>query len=64
MASLEADKIGASVAPGKNHYSRVRVYGANVLTDCLKNKQTNKQTPKSILLLEPPPESCDMRLAE
>jgi len=21
MASLEADKIGASVAPGKNHYS-------------------------------------------
>ena len=30
MASSEADEIGASVAPGKNHCSGVRVDGANV----------------------------------
>ena len=36
MASLEADEIGASVAPGKNHYSRVRVDGANVLINSSK----------------------------
>ena len=30
MASLEADETGASVAPGKNHCSRVRVDGATV----------------------------------
>jgi len=36
MASLEADEIGASVAPGKNHYSGVRVDGANVLTNSSK----------------------------
>jgi len=42
MASLEADEIGASVAPGKNHYSRVRVDGANVLTNSSKaNVLTN-----------------------
>jgi len=56
MTSLEADKIGASVA--KNHYSRVRVDGANVLTNCSKNK------PQKASSSIPPPESCDIRLAE
>jgi len=41
MASSEADKTGASVAPGKNHHSRVRVDRANVSPDGIKNKKTN-----------------------
>jgi len=36
MASSAANEIGASVAPGKNHCSRVRVDGANVLTNSTK----------------------------
>jgi len=36
MASSEVDEIGASVAPGKNHYSRVRVDGTNVLINSRK----------------------------
>jgi len=36
MASSEADEIGASVAPGKNHCSGVRVDGANVLINSSK----------------------------
>jgi len=38
ITSLEVDEIGASVAPGKNHYSRVRVDGANVLTNSSKKQ--------------------------
>ena len=62
MTSLEADETRASVAPGKKHFSRVRVYGAkrvygvNVLTDCLK---TPKKVPPPCLLQNP-----QLRLAE
>jgi len=35
-ASSEADEIGASVAPGKNHCSGVRVDRANVLINSSK----------------------------
>jgi len=52
LASSAVNEIGASVAPGKNHYSRVRVDGANVLTNSSKanvltdsSKWTKKHAP-------------------
>jgi len=42
MTSLEADKIGASVAPGKKHHNRVRVDGANVLSVWLHPQKIQK----------------------
>jgi len=48
MASLEADKTGASAVPGKNHYSRVRVDGANVLTNCIKKNKKPKKHPRNL----------------
>jgi len=39
-------KMGASVAPGKKHCSRVRVDGANVLRNSLAKKHTKKHPPQ------------------
>jgi len=40
-AGFKGGRTGASVAPGKQHYSRVRADGANVVRDCL-TKKTKK----------------------
>jgi len=43
VTGLKGDEMGASVAPVKQNYSRVRVVGANVVRDGLtKNKKTKK----------------------
>jgi len=40
-------EMGASAAPGKKHYSRVRVAGATVVQDCL---MKNQKAPPLLIL--------------
>jgi len=51
MARLEADEMGASVAPGKSHHSRVRVFGANVLSNSVKTNSCRWASELPVLLL-------------
>jgi len=44
-AGSKADETGASVAPGKNHYSRARVNGATVLQNSLNFCDQTKKGP-------------------
>ena len=51
MARSEAEEMGASVAPGKSRHSRVRVFGANVLTNSVKTSSCIRASELPVLLL-------------